>query len=438
MGDMGKNLNNLVTRDVTIVHFLLMFGYKLFSAYFPLFLAIRGFSLPQVGWSYLLIYLPIALGAPFAGFLCHKTNPVLLMILGIFGYAGYALAMVYTGNLTLFYFWQIILGISAALFFTSSRFLLMSHPAKNVERGFSWFYNAPVWADIAAPAAGAILLRQTNFSVIFLVCFAIQVSAIAYSLKLWRVPAPVMAGFGVKDWADNWRTLFAKLASRRVASHAILSFALLWQAGLYSAFFVLFLKNELFWNNDRILFFVSLSAAVFSLAYFAFIRPLQKDKNESSIFRGTLVASFASLFFALPLKFLSFFNVFAIDFVQNAGAFLTNAGRSAMFTKEFKNIPAGAGLAAEAGRRQASLAAEAGRPKASLAPEAGRRQASLAAEAGGLDTMFSPLGTALGSLTAGFLIGPLGYQGLFFWGGVVVIVLALVLRPFEIAKQGKM
>ena len=46
-----------ITKDATITHFFLMFGYKLFSLYFPLFLVAREFSLPEVGYTYLLIYL---------------------------------------------------------------------------------------------------------------------------------------------------------------------------------------------------------------------------------------------------------------------------------------------------------------------------------------------------------------------------------------------
>jgi MFS family permease len=394
---MAADQNNNVTRDVTVVHFLLMFGYKLFSVYFPLFLAASGFSLPQVGWSYLLIYLPIAVGAPFIGFLCRKTNPVLLMVSGVLGYAMYALAMIFAGNSAFFYFWQVVLGLSAALFFTSSRILLMGYPMRNVERGFSWFYNAPNWADIVAPAVGAFLLWKTNFTVIFLACFVIQTAGAAYALfKLWRVPVPAKTDFTVSDWLANWRSLFKKLANRRVAPYALVSFALLWQAGLYSAFFVLFLKNSLSWNKNQILLFIPLAAAVFSIAYFAVIRPAQKDKNESSIVNGSLVSSFASLLFLLPLPLLNSINVFAIDFVQNAGAFLSVSGRSALLTRKLVTVPA---------------------------------------EAGALDTMFSPLGTAFGSLTAGFLIGPLGYQGLFFWGGAIVIVLTLVARWIAIAGK---
>jgi hypothetical protein len=42
-----------ITFDVSVSHFLLMFGYKLFSLYFPLFLIAHGLSLPQVGYTYL-------------------------------------------------------------------------------------------------------------------------------------------------------------------------------------------------------------------------------------------------------------------------------------------------------------------------------------------------------------------------------------------------
>jgi len=114
-----------ITRDTTISHFLLMFGYKLFSLYFPLFLVAKNFSLPQVGFTHFLIYLPIALFAPIVGFLNHKINPAILSTIGIFGYGIYALGMILYPNLFIFYLLQTVLGISAALFFVSSRAILM-------------------------------------------------------------------------------------------------------------------------------------------------------------------------------------------------------------------------------------------------------------------------------------------------------------------------
>ena len=159
--------NSQVVRDVTAVHFLLMFGYKLFSAYFPLFLAAEGLSLPQIGYSYLLVYLPIALCAPLAGFFSRKTGPAPMMILGIFGYSAYALAMVFGAQAAYFYYWQVALGVSASLFFTSCRILLMAYPLRNIEHGFSWFYNAPIWADAIAPIIGGFLIWRSGFTTVF-------------------------------------------------------------------------------------------------------------------------------------------------------------------------------------------------------------------------------------------------------------------------------
>jgi len=122
-----------VTKDTTVVHFLLMFGYKLFSLYFPLFLVTRGLSLPEVGYTYLLIYLPLAIFSPVVGFLNHKISPATTSSIGILGYALYALGMIFIpathpAGAALFYFWQIILGISAAMFFVSARSILIAAP----------------------------------------------------------------------------------------------------------------------------------------------------------------------------------------------------------------------------------------------------------------------------------------------------------------------
>jgi len=43
-------------------------------------------------------------------------------------------------------------------------------------------------------------------------------------------------------------------------------------------------------------------------------------------------------------------------------------------------------------------------------------------EAGAIDTIFSPLGIALGALISGLLIGFLGYNLLFILGGIFVLI----------------
>lgn len=371
------------------MHFLLMFGYKLFSAYFPLFLAAQGFTLMQVGWSYLLIYLPIALCAPLAGFLSRRTNPVLVMILGILGYAAYALMMVVDGNNGLFYFWQIMLGVSASLFFTSSRILLMAYPAANVERGFSWFYNAPFWADVLAPAIGGFLIWRNGFTAVFALSVAITLSAAATAASmLWKASIQKSSrAISLSVWAQKWRNLLARAFNRQMAPRLAVAFVSLWANGLFAAFFVLFLKNELLWSRDTVIAYTAYSSAFFSIAYILFIRPRQKGVGDKSIVAGATISGLFATLFAFPAVFFNFATVFAVDFFRNAGGFICQSGRSAFVARKMEKDPE---------------------------------------EAGAFDTIFSPLGIALGSLTAGLLVGPLGYQGLFSFGGIVLLSAILI------------
>ena len=86
---------NHIGRDAALAHFSLMFGYKIFSLYYPLFLAAGGLSLAQIGKVYFLIYLPMALGAPLAGFLTRLVHPALMAAVACLGYGAYALAMAF-------------------------------------------------------------------------------------------------------------------------------------------------------------------------------------------------------------------------------------------------------------------------------------------------------------------------------------------------------
>ena len=127
-----------ITRDATVIHFFLMFGYKLFSLYFPLFLVAKNFPIFQIGYTHFLIYLPIALFAPLVGFLNHRINPAILSSVGILGYGIYSLGMILSHDLFIFYLFQVVLGISAALFFVSSRAILMGSKLENPERNFNF------------------------------------------------------------------------------------------------------------------------------------------------------------------------------------------------------------------------------------------------------------------------------------------------------------
>ncbi len=389
--------NNEVIRGVTLAHFLLMFGYKLFSAYFPLFLVLQGFSLPQIGYSYLLIYLPIALCAPITAFFTRRVNPVAVMVLGILGYAAYALLMIFNTGAALFFAWQAMLGVAASLFFTSTRVLLMAYPAANIERGFSWFYNAPFWADAVAPVLGGFLIWRVGFAPVFTLAVAITLAAAATAaVLLWNVCARRgRHTISLAAWAQKWRNLLSRAANRKMAPSLVVSFAGLWISGIFAAFFVLFLKSSLSWSQDAVIAYTAASSAFFSVAYIFFIRPWQKGSDGKSVMAGAAISGIFTMLLAIPAALLNYASVFILEFFKNAGGFVCNAGRSALVAREMEKNPD---------------------------------------EAGAFDTIFSPLGIALGSLTGALLVGPLGYQGLFFFSGA--FVLAITIFVFVAKRRG--
>lgn len=379
-----------VVRDVTAAHFLLMFGYKLFSAYFPLYLVAKNFSLPQVGWAYLLIYLPIALFAPVTEILCRKHSPAIVAGLGMVGYTAYSLGLIFVADPILFLALQVLLGVAASLFFTSTRILLMAYPMKNAEHGFSWFYSAPYWADCVAPAVGALMIWKFGFVAVFAASIAIElVAAVYFAVRLNNIPFKNLAIVGISQW-PRWKNVLRLTASRDIAPYAAISFAVLTMSGFY-AFFIIFLKNVLLWSQEFVLFYTAASAAFFSLAYIIFIRPRQQGSGAQSVVKGGFWAGIFSLMLGIFVPFLNVFSVFGFNFGRNAGSFVADSGRSALLSKRLKGN---------------------------------------CGEAGALDTMFSPLGIALGSLAGGFIVSEMGYSWLFALGGILVLATVAVAMLF--------
>ena len=382
-----------ITRDITLSHFFLMFGYKLFSLYFPLFLLTKGFSLPEVGYAYLLIYLPIAIFAPFVGFLNHKINPTILTSLGILGYSFYALGMIFITNPVLFYFWQVFLGISASLFFVSSRAILMGSKLKNPDRDFAWFYSAPSYADAFAPAVGAFFIWKFDFAGVFVFSLILQFFTAIYCFRQLRKKtlSLVDEGFQLKSSLENYQKVFCKIKKRATLSFVLISFSVLVLAGFYNTFFVLFLKKELFWSQNQILLFGSLFSFLFLPISFLIIKQIEKQKSEKSIIRGSLIAGVFSTFFGLIAVSLTFFTSILLMLGESIGTLMAGAGRSGILTAKLKKYPE---------------------------------------ESAAVDTMFSPLGISLGALVGGLIIGFIGYSLIFILGGASVLIAVIFGRKF--------
>lgn len=382
-----------VTRDATISHFSLMFGYKLFSLYFPLFLVARGMSLPEVGYTYLLIYLPIALSAPLVGFLNHKINPATLASIGILGYCSYALGMILIRTPVLFYLWQVLLGISAAMFFVSVRAILISSRLENYDRAFGWFYTAPFYAEAIAPAIGAALIWKFNFIGVFIFSAVLQIFTAIYCF--WQLGKqkikPLDRAFNFQKFKDNYQKVFEKIKEKTVLLPTVLSFSVLLLAGFYFAFFVLCLKDFLAFSQNQVLVFVSVLSATFLPISLFLISRLKNFQSKRNIFRGGMAAGVFSILFGSLLPFLNFFTLLLINLGRSTGALICNSGRSGLISQKLKESPE---------------------------------------EAGALDTIFSPLGVAAGALISGTIIGFLGYQPLFILGGIFILIVSLIAKKF--------
>ncbi len=382
-----------VTIDTTISHFFLMFGYKVFSLYFPLFLVARGFSLPEVGYAYLLIYLPIALFALPVGFLNHKINPAILTSLGILGYGVYSLGMITIQNPALFYFWQVLLGISAAMFFTSSRGILMGSRLENPDRAFGWFYTAPFYAEAIAPVVGAFFIWQFNFAGVFILSLIVHFLNSIFCFVKLRKPAKVLSdhGFNLQNFKENHQQIFQRLKQKTVLCLITVSLAILLLGGFYRAFFVLFLKQELAWSQNLILVFGALFSLLFMPVSLYLIKKISEQKSSQNIIRGGFIAGISTILFGLFIPVLNFFSILLINIGRSAGALVANSGRSGLLNKKLKDYPK---------------------------------------EAGAIDTIFAPLGTALGSLISGIAIVSLGYNFLFISGGAFVLIIGYLIKKF--------
>lgn len=384
-----------VTRNITISHFLLMFGYKLFSLYFPLFLVAKNFSISQVGYTHFLIYLPIALFAPIVGFLNHKINPAILATIGITGYGIYALGMIIFSNLFTFYFFQILLGISAALFFVASRAILMQTRLENPDRAFAWFYSAPFYADAIAPAVGAFFIWKFNFFGVFILSLILQFFNIIFCfLSLRKKTSYLTDSIKIKESGQNYLKVLKTIKERNILPFVLTSFLVLILAGFNNVFFVLFLKN-LGWSQNQILIFNSILSFVFLPISIWVIRQVAKFKSEINISRGSQIAGVFSVILGGFASILNFYSLFLIMIGKYIGGLMAGSGRSGLLTTKLKEYPE---------------------------------------ESAATDTIFSPLATAFGALIGGLLISILGYPLIFIFGGIFIFLAGTLGKLQKLAK----
>ncbi|MFZ2970210.1 MAG: MFS transporter [Minisyncoccia bacterium] len=394
------------TFDVSAVHFLLMFGYKIFSLYYPLFLVSIGLSVIKVGWVYLLIYGTIAIAAVGANFWIHKINPAKAAAAGIFGYGVYALLMLFNTSVIIFYAAQILLGISAALWLVSLKSIIIESRPENYNSSFGWFYSAPEYASALAPAIGGLVIYKFGFEGVFTLSVLIQFSNAFYAyfklrnIKAANIKTPGLSQesqiFDLKRLKANYQAIFCSLKKDKITSFALaIIFIALILGGIYRPYFVLFLKDLNYSQNDIISFFSLLSLLFIPLSWIA-IKFIGKISSLRNISFGVMADGIVFIIIGLWSSFLNSIGVFTLLLIDSIAGLMVGSGKSGMMAKKFVRFKE---------------------------------------EASTIDTIIVTLGPALGGILGGVAISYFGYQYTFLAMGIIVTLLGLAFMFYNSKKK---
>ena len=419
------------TFEVSVVHFLLMFGYKIFSLYYPLFLLSIGMSMTNIGGIYLLTYSTIAISSLIINYYIRKFNPAKIAAAGIFGYGIFALIMLASGNLSntssgliIFYAAQIILGFSAAAWLVSLKLILMKSKTDNCNRSFGWFYSMPHYATVIAPIVGGVVIWKFGFNGVFLLSVIIQfATAIYVYFRLggtrWlhspvRAVEPLMqkGSTGLKPlWSQRsfsrrrhvdmspsrkicaiqkgsaYKKVLNIFKNDKTISIILLSiFSALILGGIYRAFFVLFLQ-DLSFSQEEIIGFISISAIAYLPLSIVIIKIIEKFKDLKITSGGIITEGLATIAFGILAPIASLLGIFLVMMVNSFGALSVGSGKSSILAGKLKNYKE---------------------------------------EASTIDTIMTTLGPALGAFVGGIAISLIGFQSTFLIAGAIVFLVGMV------------
>ena len=371
----------LPTVYATLAHFMVLFGYKMFSLYYPLFLEERGFEIADIGIMYLLIYATIGAASPLINEFLKGKNPYYFIPVSIGGYALYSLGMIFSRTVVEFYFWQIFLGVSSALFYVSARTVIMRAEVETYDREFFYFYSAPFYSMVLAPFIGGIILWKLGFAHVFAASVAIYMLGILLCVLELKQSHLNIRKRRTSSIKSGVRIVFSTKNIVMLAA----SLAALFSVGMYRSFFILFLENEFSFDRLAIVTWVVVTSLTVSFLCWKTAKSI-KRKSEENLLRGNLLsgvmAVLLSITGAVPI-------LFAVYICENLGRVVSESGKSAFLTKMFNHS-----------KEEGAM----------------------------FDTVLTSLGVAAGALIGGVLGNWLGLRAMFFINGVFLLMSVAALR----------
>jgi predicted MFS family arabinose efflux permease len=156
--------------------------------------------------------------------------------------------------------------------------------------------------------------------------------------------------------------------------------------GIYRAFFVLFLEN-LYFSQEEIIKFISLASLAYLPLSIVVIKIIGKFGDARIISGGMIVEGLITAVLGIFAGVMNLLGMFMAMMIDSLGALALGSGKSALLSKKFKNYQE---------------------------------------EASTVDTVLTTLGTALGALIGGIAISYIGFQNTFLVAGVVVFMLGII------------
>jgi len=310
--------------------------------------------------------------------------------LGIFGYGIFALLMLLSQNIFIFYAAQVILGFSAAAWLVSLKYILMNAKTENHTSSFGWFYSMPSYATAIAPAAGGLIIWKFGFSGVFFASVLIQFLNAIYAYFKLRNNADVISSRETKKLTPEenisqlkkYKEVFLILNARKnVLTMLFFIFGALILGGIYRAFFVLLLE-DLSFSQEEIIRFMSLLSFVY-VPFSILVIKLMDRIRKGRIASGGMVVEGAVSFLLGASSVLSVGAIIILNILDSMGALALGSGKSAFFAKKLKKYKE---------------------------------------EASTIDSIMTTLGPALGGLLGGIAVSSWGYQKTFMLAGAVIFV----------------
>jgi predicted MFS family arabinose efflux permease len=369
-----KHLPQGIIVSIPLAHFFILFGYKLFSLYFPLFLLEKGFSLLNIGYAYLLIYGSIAIVSPLLRKIFVGRDAVKLMQLAFLGFVFYSLGMIISRSVLEIFVWQVVLGVSSATFHLSSRLIISE--TRDSTKGFSYFYAMPFIASFLAPLVGGILIVLSGFTEAFIFSISVYLSGIVFLRVTMKRKYIIHSRKRELEYVK-------KVLKGRWSFVLAFTVALV-TIGIYRSFFVVFLERVLELGKPEIVGWMVIGSLLLCLISLK-TSELARRNEKNDIFVGNLVSGVSSVVIALSHSVLVLFPAFLFE---NMGRWLSETGKSGFLAKNMKKDEEAAAT---------------------------------------IDTLLTSFCVALGSLIAGIVSEYIGIRPLFAASGILLIFSAILI-----------